>query len=87
MLTVVNSLVSYVFDSFAAFADLDPELSNPVNIRNILKWSKHLQNVFKINLSPILWFSKYFQVNAYSVMFKKCFINILYTNVFTENIY
>ena len=28
-----------------------------------------------------------FKVNVYTVMFKKRFINILYTNVFTKNIY
>ena len=55
----------------------------PVNIRNVFKWFKHLQNY----LHPILWFSKCFQVNVYAVMFKKCFINILCTNVFTENVY
>ena len=59
----------------------------PVNIRNIFKWFKHLQNVFKAYLNPILWFSKCFQANDYTVMFKKHFINILYTDVFTENIY
>ena len=40
------------------------------NIRNILKWLKCLQNVNKIYLTPILWFSKCFQVNVYAVMFK-----------------
>ena len=58
----------------------------PVHIWNILKWFKHLQNVFKTYLNPILWFSEHFQVNVYAVMFKKHFINILYTNVFTENV-
>ena len=42
---------------------------------------------FKTYSNPILWFSKRFQVNVYAVMFKKHFINILYTNVFTENVY
>ena len=59
----------------------------PVNIRNVFKWFKRLQNVFKTYLKSILWFSKRFQVNIYAVMFKKRFINILYTNVFTENVY
>ena len=54
---------------------------NPGNIRNILKWC------FQTYLNPILWFSKRFQVNVYAVMFKKRFINILVTNVFTESIY
>ena len=40
----------------------------PVNIRNVLKWFKHLQNIFKTYLNHILWFSK--QVNVYPVMFK-----------------
>ena len=61
--------------------------SDPVNIRNVFKWFKHLQNIFKTYLNPILWFSKRFQVNFCAVMFKKCFINILYKNAFTENIY
>ena len=43
----------------------------PVNIRNVLKWFKRLQNVFKTYLNPIFWFSKRFQVNIYPVMFKK----------------
>ena len=51
--------------------------SNPVNIRNVFKWFKCLQNVFKTLLNPILWFSKRFQVNIYIVMFKKRFRNIL----------
>ena len=52
------------------------------------KWLTHLQNIFfKTYLNPILWFSKCFQVNVYTVMFKKHFINILYTKTFTENIY
>ena len=59
---------------------------NPVNITNVLKWFKCLQNVFKTYLNPNLWFSRRFQVNIYSVMFKKCFINILYTNIFTEKV-
>ena len=42
----------------------------PVNIRNVLKWFKRLQYVFKTYLNPILWFSKHFQVNVYGVMFK-----------------
>ena len=50
----------------------------PVNNRNILKWFKRLQNVFKTYLNPVLWFSKRFQANVYAVMFKKRFINILY---------
>ena len=41
---------------------------------------KRLQNIFKTYLKPILWFSKRFQVNVYAV------INILFTNVFTENV-
>ena len=61
--------------------------NRPVNIRNIFKWFKRLQNVFKTCLNPILWFSKRFQVNIYAVMFKKRFINIFYTNIFTENVY
>ena len=48
---------------------------------------KHLQNVFKTYLNPILWFSKRFQENVYAVIFEKRFINILYENVFTENVY
>ena len=59
----------------------------PVNIRNVLKWFMCLQNVFKAYLNPILWFSKRFQANVYTVMFKKSFINILYAKVFTENVY
>ena len=58
----------------------------PVNIRNVFKWFKHLQDVFKTYLNPILWFSKRFKVDVYTVMFKKRFINFLYTNLFTENI-
>ena len=60
--------------------------SSPVNIRNVFKWFKHLQNVFKTLLNHILWFSKCFQGNVYAVMFKKRFINILYTNIFIENV-
>ena len=41
---------------------------------------------FETYLNPILRFSKGFQANVYNVMFKKRFINILYTNVFTENV-
>ena len=51
------------------------------------KMVKQLQNFLKTYLNPILWFSKCFQVNVYAVMFKKRFINILYTNIFTENVY
>ena len=50
----------------------------PVNIRNVFKWFKHLQNVFKTHLNPILWFSKRFQVNVYAVMFKKFYKHSLY---------
>ena len=59
----------------------------PVNIRNVVKWFKRLQNVLKTYLNTIIRFSKCFQANIYAVMFKKCFISILYTNVFTENVY
>ena len=31
-----------------------------VNIINVLKWFKHLQNILKTYLNPILWFSKRF---------------------------
>ena len=37
----------------------------PVNIRNDLKWFKHLQNVFKTYLNAILWFSKRFLHSLY----------------------
>ena len=43
----------------------------PVNIRNVFKWFKRLQNVFKTYLNPILWFSKCFRVKIYAVMFFK----------------
>ena len=59
----------------------------PVNIKNVLKWFKRLQNIFKTYLNNILWYSKRFQVNVYAVMFKKHFINILCANLFTENVY
>ena len=65
---------------------LQCETNFPVNIRNVFKWFKRLQNVFKTYLNPLLWFSKRFQVNVYAVMFEKRFINILYKNVFTENV-
>ena len=58
-----------------------------MNIRNVLKWCKSLQNAFKTHLNPIFRFSKGFQANVYAVMFNKCFINFLYTNVVTENVY
>ena len=41
----------------------------PVNIRNVLKWFKPLQNVFKTYLNPILRFSKCFHVNVYDLIF------------------
>ena len=47
-----------------------------VNIRNVFKWFKRLQNIFKTYLNPFLWFSKPFQVNIYAVMFEK---NVLET--------
>ena len=62
-----------IFDfskSETVFVDLG---LHPVNIRNIFKWFKRLQNVFKTYLNPILWFSKRFQENVYTVMFKKHF--------------
>ena len=63
------------------------EQKNPVNIKNIFKWFKRLQNVFKTYLNPILRFSKRFQANVYTVMFKTFYKHILYANVFTKNFY
>ena len=74
--------IDQIRDTENVFILAYPQL--PVNIRNVFKWFKHLQNIFKTYLNHILWFSKCFQVNVYTVMFKtKRFINILYTNVFT----
>ena len=42
---------------------------HPVNIKNIFKWFKHLQNIFKPYLNPVFWVTKGFQVNIYIVMF------------------
>ena len=44
-------------------------------------------NVYKMYKTPIFLANKRFQVNIYTVMFKKRFINILQTNLFAENIY
>ena len=41
----------------------------PVNIRNVFKWFKSLQNVFKTYLNHMLRFSKLFQANLYTVLF------------------
>ena len=49
------------------------ETNIPVNIRNIFKWFKCLQNVLNPYLNPILWFSKRFQANLHTVMFEKTF--------------
>ena len=43
----------------------------PVNIWNVFKWFKYLQNVFKTYLNSILWFSKHFQENVFAVTFYK----------------
>ena len=60
--------------------------NNPVNIRNILKGFKRLQNVVKTYFNHIIRFSKCFKVNVCTVILKKRFVNILSTNIFTENI-
>ena len=59
----------------------------PVNIRNIFKWFKRLQNVFKTYLNPILWFSKHFQVYIYAVMLKKnIYKNSLYKQFYWKRL-
>ena len=73
------------FDWLFSMGPMDQSINNP--IRNAFKWFKHLQNIFETYLNPILRFSKCFQVNVYTVMFKKHFINILYPKVLTENVY
>ena len=88
---IVNTILEIGFEVQAITpfrSEHNPRSSiSPVNIRNVFKWFKPLQNVFKTYLTLILWFSKRFQVKVYAVMFKKRFINILYKNAFTENVY